>query len=148
MNQAEQNIVKTLQGKTLLFVENDNGLYHGLDRFKHLLKRNGIEYKILFEVGKKPLDKVLKAIQKHDGIIFQTQWVYEVSTKLKEYMFSLKDPKIVIEVPVGDPTWYFKPAGVPHDVYIFKTDEMSKEDEFYKLREDKAYWNYENGFDD
>lgn len=149
INTPEQNIAKTLKGKKMLFLENDNGLHHGLDELENILKRNNIEYAVLFEIDKKPIEDIIKAINEHDGIIFMTQWVYEVSRKLKEYMFSLKEKKIVIETYISEPSFYYKPKSA-HDVYIYKCPMIfskpdKKHESFYKLSQ-KPYWDYKNKF--
>jgi hypothetical protein len=144
-----ENIAKTLKGKRILFLENDSSLSNGLDEFERILKESNIEHTILFELSEMPLDEIAKAINEHDGIIFMTQWVYDVSKKLKDYMFSLSEKKIVIEAYINEPTWYFKPKTI-HDVYIYscmvlygRADKSTET--FYKLSQ-KPYWDYKNQF--
>jgi len=146
----QQNIANVLKGKKVLFLENDNGLYNGLEAFEAILKQNKIKYKCLFEVSEMPLEKIIKAIGSFDAIIFQTQWVYPVSKKLYEYMAALQEKKIVIECFINEPTWYYKPD-VVHDVYIYAYQDLQELWEgnghkFYKLSE-TAYWDYINKFD-
>ena len=146
----EENIIKTLKGKKVLFLENDNVLENGLDEFENILKRGEITYTILFELSEKPMEEIIKAIAEHDAIIFMTQWVTETSKKLADHMFSLKKKKIVIEAYICDPTWYYKPK-TKHDVYIYMCmthfGEADKESEkFYKLS-GTSYWDYKNEFD-
>lgn len=145
----EQNVIKTLTGKKVLFLENDNSLGNGLNEFENILKRGNIQYKILFSLSEMEVEDIIKEILSHDAIIFQTQWVYPISRKLSEYMFSLKEKKIVIECYISEPTWYYKPKAV-HDVYIYHVmtlwGEAEKDTEaFYKLSE-KPYWDYKNKF--
>jgi hypothetical protein len=146
-----QNVIKTLTGKKVLFLENDNGLENGLDEFERILQSANIEYTILFELSEKPLDEIIKAINEHDAIVFMTQWVYEIAKKLFAYIKALPQKKIVIEVYISEPTWYYKSQhGSKHDVYIYSCQcywgEADKDTEtFYKLT-NKAYWDYENGF--
>lgn len=148
MKSATENLFDVLVGRKILFLENDNGLYYGLNKLEDFLKEKNLKYKCIFEVGEQPWAKVKKAIDTSNVIIFQTQWVFPISKKISEYCFSLRQPKIFIEVPVGsDPTWYYKPDGIPHDVYflrigVFKDDPW----QFYKLSS-KPYWDYENKFD-
>lgn len=144
-----ENIIKTLKGKRILFLENGSCLENGVEEFERILKGAKIEYTILFNLSKVPLNEIVKAINEHDGIIFMTQWVYDVSRKLKEYMFSLKEKKIVIEAYISEPTWYYKPKTI-HDVYIYSCmvpwGRAEKETEkFYKLSK-KPYWDYKNKF--
>lgn len=148
----KENFVDLLKGKKVLFLENDNGLYHGLDQLEELIIANKIKHKVLFEVGDMPLENIIAAIKKCDVLIFQTQWVYKVSKEISAYMFASKDKKIVIECYLGDPTWYYKPKAV-HDVYICKPparydkDDVVNEDhwKFFKLSQ-KPYWEYKNKF--
>ena len=148
MKSAKENLFDTLVGRKILFLENDNGLYHGLDDLEDFLKEKNLKYKCMFEVSETPWSKIKKAIDSSNVIVFQTQWVYEVSKKIKEYAFSLKTPKIFIEVPVGrDPSFYYKPEGIAHDIYFLRVGLFSDEDwQFYKLS-NKPYWDYENKFD-
>lgn len=142
-----ENIVTTLTGKKVLFLENDNGLYNGLDQFEQILIDNNIEYKCLFDVQGQELSSIIKAIKECDAIVFQTSWIYEKSRMLRDYLFESVDKKIIIECFRGvDPTWFYKPD-VVHDVYIaqhpiFKDSEWK----FCKLSEE-PYWDYKNKFD-
>lgn len=144
----EQNVVDTLKGKRVLFIENDNGLYNGLEVFEDILKRNGIEYTVIFDASEVPVDQIIDAIHSHDAIVFMTQWVYPVAKKLHGYISALKDKKIVVEVYLGEPTWYYKPD-VVHDVYIYSCmsmDEFDKSNEKFYMLSRKAYWDYKNKF--
>lgn len=69
-----------------------------------------------------------------------------------EYIRELPEKKIVVEVYIHEPTWYYASQhGSIHDVYIYTCrmcfGKAEKDTEkFYKLT-DKAYWDYENKFD-
>lgn len=147
-----ENIINTLKGKKVLFLENDGRLDNGLDEFERILKSAGIQYCVLFELSEIPLDTITKAIDSHDAIVFQTQWVRKISTTLFDYVNGLRDKKVVIECYIHEPTWYYKKQhGSKHDVYIYTclTDygKANKEsEEFYKLT-NKPYWDYANRFD-
>jgi len=137
-----------------LFLENDNGLYNGLDAVEELLQQNSIEYSCLFDLKEVPFETIIDQIGKHDAIVFQTQWVYEISHKLKEFMFASKDKKIVIECCICDPSWYYQPKAVVHDVYFVKAPHYSFEkgedqDLFWQFKKlsNKPYWDYKNEFD-
>jgi len=150
----EQNIADTFKGKRILFLENGNELddYGGQSEFGEILKRNNIECTFLFDLSEKyTIEQIVEQIMTHDAICFMTQWVYEVSHKLRDFMFELKEPKDVIEIYISEPSWYYKPKGVPHNVFIYTCGMdwgvPDKETEkFYKLS-DTAYWDYKNGFD-
>jgi hypothetical protein len=83
--------------------------------------------------------------------VFQTQWVYDISKKLLEYVKSIPKKKIVVECYIYEPTWFYKRQhGSKHDVYVYSCDvlfgEENKENEtFYKLT-NKPYWSYKNEF--
>lgn len=147
-----ENIVYTLKGKKVLFLENDSELENGLDEFERILKDADIEYKVLFDLSDIPMEQIKKAINEADTIVFQTQWCYEISKVLFEYVKALPDKKVVVEVYIHEPTWYYRwQHDSKHDVYIYSCQvywgKADKESErFYKLT-DKAYWDYENKFD-
>lgn len=146
-----QNVIDTLRGKKVLFLENDDTLANGLDEFERILKSAEIDYTILFDLSELPLQTITEAINSHDAIVFQTQWVYDISKTLLKYVRALRDKKIVVECYINEPTWYYKQQhGSKHDVYIYSCDvhwgEADKETEtFYKLT-NKPYWGYKNCF--
>jgi len=150
MKKATENIVVTLTGKKVLFLENGTGLEECSNEFKKLLDARRIENKILEDIAEIDFNIVLDEINKADAIAFETQWVYDISKKLFDFMLKSKDKKIVIECYVNEPTWSRKPKSV-HDVFIFTCDPVSIElgggtpYEFYKLS-NKGYWDYKNGF--
>jgi ubiquinone/menaquinone biosynthesis C-methylase UbiE len=152
MNTPEQNVIGTLKGKKVLFLENDNCLSNGLEEFERILKSAGIEHTVLLELDQRPLEEITKAIDEHDALVFMTQWVYDISKKLFEYVKSLPEKKIVVEGYIHEPTWYYSTQhGTHHDVYIYSCQvyrgEADKDTEtFYKLTE-QPYWDYENEFD-
>ena len=152
MNTPEQNVILTLKGKKVLFLENDNTLDNGLDVFEKILKDNLIDYKVLFEVSEIPIVDIGNEINNCDCIVFMTQWVYDISKKLLKYVELLKTQKIIVEVYISEPTWYYSSQhGTIHDVYIYSCNtywgEAKKETEkFYKIT-DKPYWDYDNKFD-
>jgi len=149
----KQNFLETVQGKKVLFLENDLSLNYGLQYVHRILQLNSIENKIIYQVNEVDkvgeLQSVINAIEEYDVIIFMSQWVYDTSLKLRKYAFDMKNKKIFIECYISEPTWYYKP-NVVHDVYVLKPQQYDFEDEsfwrFYKLS-DKAFWAYENKFD-
>ncbi len=151
INTPEQNVLKTLRGKKVLFLENDSELAHGLDEFERILQRGGIEYKALFNLSELPLETITQHINEYDAIVFQTQWVYEIATKLFEYVKNLPKKKIVIEVYINEPTWYYASQhGSKHDVYIYTCmvswGEPDKETESFHKLTNVPYWDYKNKF--
>lgn len=150
MKTSQENILSVLKDKSILFIENDMGLYNGLDKVEELLIENKIKYNCLFDVSSLPLEYVKKQIEWSNVIIFQTTWTYEVSKQIHDFIASIKnDNKIIIEHYVNEPSWYYKPD-VAHDVYICRTPLRDLDDiddwEFYLLSEE-PYWDYENKFD-
>lgn len=145
MTQIERNIASVLKGKKVLFIENDNELGHGIDLFEDILKKVGVEYNILFQVDEVDKEKVFRLISEHDAIVYMTQWVYQVSRDIKDYMLWLRESKIVIEIYISEPTWYYQLEDVPHQMYIF-CGYPPDSPEFYKLSR-TPYWDYKNKFD-
>lgn len=150
MKTPEENVIETFKGKRVLFLENDNTLQDGLDELENIFKRGEIEYRVLFAVSAIPVEEIISEINSHDAIVFMTQWHSTVSKKIADYMFSIKEKKIVCQAYIHEPTWYYKPETI-HDVYIYSClvhwGKPDKEHEtFYKLTE-KAYWDYKNNFD-
>lgn len=146
IKKPHENVIDTLNGKRVLFLENDSVLQNGLDRFEDILKSANIDYTVLFELSEMNVDSIIEAINSHDAIVFQTQWVYDISKTLFKYIKGLEEKKIVVEVYIHNPTWYYQHNhGSIHDVYIFKHDAIFSEDFFYKIT-DEAYWDYKNQF--
>jgi hypothetical protein len=146
MNTPEQNILSTLKGKKVLFLENGNTLDYGLDELEKICIRSGISYNTLFHLKYRPLDEIKEAINNCSVLIFQTTWVYDIANILEDYIRNLAEVKIVVECYIDEPTWYYSNQhGSKHEVYIYNC--LSKESEsFYRLSS-KPYWEYENGFD-
>lgn len=147
MKTVHDNIVDVLKDKSVLFLENDNGLYNGLDTLENILIENKIKYNCLFDLTSLSKEYIINQIHLYDAIVFQTTWTYDISKELYKFLESLKDEKIIIEHYINEPSWYYKPK-VVHDVYICKIDDNFDEDwwSFYKLS-DKPYWDYKNKFD-
>jgi hypothetical protein len=118
MKTPKQNLSKVLKGKKILFIENDRGLYNGLDFLVEYFKKAKITYDCLFQADEKPIEDVLKAISETDVIIFQTTWRTDTRKKLSNFLYESKDKKIIIEHCINDPHWYYQPDGVVHDIYF------------------------------
>lgn len=156
MNTPEQNIIATLKGKKVLFLENSSELDDQLIKeFVKILESANIEYRALCdlsEVAKRDLDEIIEAVFEADAIVFMTQWVYTISFMMRELIENLKDKKIIVEIYISEPTWYYaRQHGTHHDVYIYTCNKMwegdpKEEEKFYKLT-DKPYWDYKNKFD-
>lgn len=147
MKTVTKNLLDTLKDQRVLFLENDTGLYNGLDTLENILIENKIKYNCLFDLTSVSKEYILRQIEMFDVIVFQTTWTYEISNELYEFLKTSKDPKIIIEHYIGDPSWYYKPD-VIHDVFICKMNEDYDEEDwsFYKLS-DEPYWDYKNKFD-
>lgn len=152
MNTPTQNIIETLKGKKVLFLENSNSLEYGLKEFEKILKEANIKYKTLFKLQDLQPPIIMEAIDNYEAIVFQTTWKTSISREIYDYVGSLSEKKIIVECFLKEPTWYYASQhGTHHDVYLYSCpvfyDKVKKEEEeFYKLTE-KAYWNYENKFD-
>lgn len=157
MKTAAENLLDVVTGKQVLFLENDDGLCLDLNHIETYLQVNKVDTIALCNLSEVSFDKILEAINNADVIIFQTTWVTEMSTKLSDYIYQLKDKKHIIEVYIDKPTWYYKPRRIPHDVYVMQAngwmfDPMYEDDpvgywKFYKLRLHKPFWEYKNKFD-
>lgn len=150
MKSAKENLIKVLTGKKMLFLENDNGLSNDAGRLANFMDNSGLHYNTLFDLRNIPFYDIIAQIESADGIIFQTQWVYSISTQIKKFMFALQTPKIVIECCLADPSWYYIPKNIVHYLYILKAyepweEEGGREWEFYKIT-NKPYWDYKNKF--
>lgn len=154
MNTPEQNIVNTLKGKKVVILENDNIIDdERLQEFVKILEANGIEYEAICDlttVANYDINDIIEPVMKADAIVFMTQWVYEISKTMREFIADIQK-KIIIEVYIGDPTWYYaKQHGTHHDVYIYTCrkywDSPKESESFYKLS-DEPYWSYKNKFD-
>ncbi len=149
MRTPEQNIIKTFKGKKLLCIENDNGLDNGVDTFQQILEKNGIEHRVIYDASNVPIEEIIAAIDWCDGIFFMTQWVYEISKKILEYVRNYQRPLDIIEICISEPTWYYKhQAGADqHNIYWYRKPLDYSEDweRFFKLS-NKPYWEYKNKF--
>lgn len=148
LNSPRENIINTLRDKKVLFLENDILLSYGVDQFEKILKSADIECTVLCDLSNVPMEDIVKAINEHDTIVFMTQWVYEISKKLFDYIKGLTEKKTIVEVYLSEPTWFLdKQHGSCHDLYIYKFLKIFPEDEsFYKIS-DTPYWEYKNKFD-
>ncbi len=145
MKTPKENVVSVLTGKKCLFVENDGSLENGLDEMEKILMSNNIEYSKILYAETKPIARIIDAIRDCDALIFMTQWRTDTSKLLFKYVSSLEVKKIIIEVFIYEPHWYYASQhGTIHDVYIYQHQRFSER--FLKLTE-KAYWDYENEFD-
>lgn len=146
MNTPAQNVIATLTGKRVLFIENDGCLENGLEAIEKILKDNNIFYEKILYASQKPLSLLVDKIKECECLIFMTQWLTETSKLLTQYVQSLQEKKIVIQVYIYEPTWYYSSQhGTIHDVYIYHNID-GRNESFYKLTE-KAYWDYKNKFD-
>lgn len=94
----------------------------------------------MFDLSEKPLSEIAKAINECDVIVFQTTWLSDVSKKLFDYISSLPTKKIIVEVYIFEPTWYYASQhGSKHDVYIYN-DRF----EIFWLLCDRPYWEEKN----
>ncbi len=139
-NEINKKMLKTFERKSLLFLENDNSLSSSVGNFHRWCVHNKIETNSLFKVGELPMEYIKKQIDYFDVIVFQTQWVYEISKQLEQHLSTMKDKKIVIECYIHEPSWWHKPK-VVHDVFVLNCPFDDMDDwEFHKLRINKGIW--------
>lgn len=152
MNTPEQNIINTLSGKKVLFIENDNSLDTIQAEFKSILINAGIDVKVIYGASTIPINELHMAIDTSDCIVFMTQWVFPISKALLKYVSNLPQKKIIVECYIYEPTWFYSEQhGTHHDLYVytyldFGRAKINGDEHFYKIT-DKPYWDYENEFD-
>lgn len=124
----------------ILFLENDYGLHNSVGEFYKWTVENKIRTHALFNISALPFEYIEGMIDWYDLIVFETQWVYEISERLKKHISELKSKKTILECYTGQPTWSQKPD-VIHDVYILNSgnDDM-KYWKLHQLKKDKHYW--------
>jgi hypothetical protein len=140
-NVVNKSMLKVLRNKNILFLENDNSLHDAVGNFETWLVENKVRNNVLYDVQHLSLDYIKGQIDYADVIAFQTTWTYEVSQTLREYLTKLKNKKIIIECYISEPTWWRKPKGVIHDIYVLHSAMEDMDDwDFKKLRLNKAIW--------
>ena len=140
-NEVNKKLLKEFSGRRILFLENDFTMHNSIGNFWLWCKENKIEYNCLYNVRKLPIEYTLEQVDWFNVIAFQSQWVYEESFKLKEAIAGMKDKKTVVECYISEPTWYYKPKNVVHDVFVLDShDDDMDEWKLNKLRLNKAIW--------
>lgn len=140
-NVVHKSMLKLFSGKDILFLENDNRLHGPVGNLEIWLIENKIKYNSLFNVSDLSMEYIKGQIAYADIIAFETTWTYEVSKNIEKFLTLSKDKKIIVECYICDPSWYYKPKGVVHDMYVLDSygDEMDNW-ELKKLRINKATW--------
>ena len=140
-NEVHKSLIKTFNGRRILFLENDNTLSNAVGNFEIWLRENKMEFNSLFDIRALPLEYIKEQISWFDVIAFETTWTYEISGTIREFLTKSKDKKTILECYICDPTWWRKPKGVIHDMYVLKSsDEDMDMWNFDKLRINKATW--------
>lgn len=116
----QQKLSKLLSGKRILFLENDYGLYHGLDWIEEWLIDNKVQYNCLYNLQELPLGYITEMLGWYDALIFQSQFVYSKSRDLRDYIIKSRDKKLIIEAAGYKPHFEEKPRGIIHDVYTIR----------------------------
>lgn len=156
MKTAGENLLGVISGKFILFLENSEDLSIDLEHIEIFLKQNKLDYKALNDLPNLDFEVIAEAIRTSDVIVFQTTWISTYIKRLHDYLFSLKEPKHLIEVYIDKPHWFYKP-NTKHEVYIMRTnshlfDPMFEEDptpywELHKLHPKVPIWKFKNKFD-
>lgn len=140
-NGINKSLLKQFKGQRLLFLENDFTLNHAVGNFFKWCIENKIEYNVLFNLKHLPIDYIIEQVGWFDVIVFETQWVDDNAKELQSKISSLKDKKTVLECYIHEPTWFYKPKGIKHDVFVLSSnDEDMDEWKLNKLRLNKAIW--------
>lgn len=141
-NKVHKSMLKVLDGKRVLFLENDYGLFDTAGNFEKWLRENKVQYNALFNLSELDNLKYIKdMINYFDVIAFETTWTYEISQQIKAHVAQMKTKKIIVECYTSKPTWSFQPKGVIHDVYVLDSFSSDMDDwKFKKLRLTKGIW--------
>ncbi len=144
MNKVEKTLIKVLKDKKILFLENDSVLDDSVGNLSKWILKTKIPNSGLlafYELEKSSYEYILRAIDEHDIIIFETTWATDISKKLKQYILSKKeDKKIIIECYVNEPSFVRKPQMI-HDLYVLDSYDLDVDSwKLNKLRVNKAYW--------
>lgn len=130
-NYAEitKELKSLIAGKKILFLENDSILDNSVGNFYRWTLENKIDSFCLFDIRHLPKEFIAAKIIEYDLIAFQSQFVYEESRALVEFVKGLKIPKTFIEC---QPESHFNKSTAPQH-QIFALDCMSGD----------AYWEWE-----
>ncbi len=146
---GKENITQALIGlckdKDILFIENDYGLYNSVGNFEDFCIEHKIKYHTVLDVGKVNFESLVEQIRMHDIIVWESQYISEVSDKLKELIYTDKiNSKILIECYIREPFLYYLPEKTIHKIFVlnsFGLDAGMEDWGFYQLKEDKkAIW--------
>ena len=140
-NEINRRLLKEFSRKRVLFLEDDYTLHSSVGNFWRWCVHNKVEHNTLFRIGELPSEYVMEQVLWFDVICFQTTWTYDVSRKLKGLISQMRERKTVLECYIHEPTWFYKPKGVVHDVFVLACNEEDMDDwELDKLRISKAIW--------
>lgn len=140
-NKVHKSLLKLFDGQRILFLENDNGLYNSVGNFETWLVENKIRYNALFDVSNLSMDYIKGQIEWANIIVFETTWTYEVARNIENFLTAYKDKKIIMECYIHEPSWWRKPKGVIHDMYVLQSSGNDMDDwNLDKLRVNKATW--------
>lgn len=103
-----------LAGKRILFIENDSSLDYSVGKFYRWTLAHGIDSYALFKVKELPLEFTASKIIEYDVIVYMSQYVYESTHQLIEFVKSLPASKTIIECYISEPKWYGIPKGAEH----------------------------------
>lgn len=121
MKTASEKLLGVINGKFILFLENDTDLTIDLKHIQTFIKENKLDYKALNDLPNLDFEVIAEAIRAADVIIFQPTWVPVIIGKLYQCLYSLKESKHIIEVYTNKPLWNTKPDA-DHEVYIMRTN--------------------------
>jgi hypothetical protein len=149
---GKENITKSLielcKGKDVLFIENDFGLYNSVGNFEEFCIEHKIKYHTVLDAERINIESLIEQIQMHDIIVWESQYVSDVSHNLKSLIYTDKiHPKKLIECYINEPFLYYLPEETKHSIFLLNSFGWEKGLEgvddwaFYQLKEDrKAIW--------
>jgi hypothetical protein len=145
-NKVHKQLLKLFAGRDVLFLENSIGLHDAVGNLERWLIENKVKYNAIFSIGdlgklEGGVDYIMERISESDIIVFETTWTYDISKILEKKIAAMKNKKIIVEVYISEPSWWYKPKGVKHDVYVFSSEDEDMDNwDFDKLRLNKPIW--------
>lgn len=95
-DEITQKLKNIIGNKKILFIENSSFLDNSIGNFYHWTIEEGIDSFCLFSIKNIPLDFIKAKIIEYDVIAFQSQFVYQNSLLLKDFVTELQIEKTII----------------------------------------------------
>lgn len=131
----ENELVKLLENKEILFIENDLGLYDNVEILENFLIENKLKYRTILNASKQSFECLSEIINMHDVIIWQSTYLSETSIELVGCINSdLFTSKTLIELPLHKRSIFGKRTNkTKHKVYTLDVSEYIEDWELRNL---------------